>query len=190
MMGISISELASRIKMQPHTLRRYSRNESQPKPDLAMKLATVFGCDPAEVLGLTVRNNNIPLAKIPLYGSAEAGPGADITDMDRAIDHISRPPFLLSATNAYAIFVVGESMSPRFRSGEIVYVDPAVPVRTGGDAIIQMADNKGNLTAIIKEFVAQDDDKLSLFQHNPNKKLKIPTSNVTSIHGIRGMYVT
>ena len=65
-----------------------------------------------------------------------------------------------------------------------------MPVRTGGDAIIQMADNKGNLTAIIKEFVAQDDDKLSLFQHNPNKKLKIPTSNVTSIHGIRGMYVT
>ena len=30
--------------------------------------------------------------------------------MDRAIDHIDRPSFLLSASSAYAVYVVGESM--------------------------------------------------------------------------------
>ena len=91
-MGISLSELARRVDMEPHTLRRYARNETQPKAELALKLATIFGCDPAEVMGFATPEQ-LPLSKIPLYGSAEAGIGSDITDMDRAIDHVDRPPF-------------------------------------------------------------------------------------------------
>ena len=50
--GISISELARRVDMQGHTLRRYTREECEVKKDLAIKLAEVFGCMPSEVLGL------------------------------------------------------------------------------------------------------------------------------------------
>jgi phage repressor protein C with HTH and peptisase S24 domain len=187
-MGISIGELARRIDMQPHTLRRYARNESQPKPDLAIKIASVFGVDPAEVLGFAVAESN-PLAKIPLYGSAEAGVGSDITDMDRAIDHIDRPPFLLSATSAYAVYVVGESMVPRFKSGEILYVDPAVPIRRGADCIIQLADNL-KLSCIVKEYVKATDTDITVKQFNPDKQITIPKSRVTSIHLVRGSYIT
>jgi len=186
-MGVSIGELARRIDMQPHTLRRYARNESQPKPDLALKLASVFGCDPSEVLGFTT-SENIPLSRIPLYGSAEAGLGSDITNMDRAIDHVGRPSFLLSASSAYAVYVIGESMEPRFRSGEIVYVDPAVPIRGGADVIVQMAD-EDKLTAIVKEYSRSNDDAIILKQYNPEKKITIEKFRVTSIHLIRGIYM-
>ena len=187
-MGISIGELSRRIDMQPHTLRRYARNESQPKPDLAIKIASVFGVDPAEVLGFAVAEAN-PLAKIPLYGSAEGGLGADITDMDRAIDHIDRPPFLLSATNAYAIYVVGESMFPRFKSGEILYVDPALPLKRASDCIIQLAD-KLKLTCIVKEFVKTDETHVFVRQLNPDKEISLAKEQVTSIHMVRGIYIT
>lgn len=187
-MGISLSELARRVDMEPHTLRRYARNETQPKAELALKLGTIFGCDPAEVMGFATPEQ-LPISKIPLYGSAEAGIGSDITDMDRAIDHVDRPPFLLSATNAYAIYVVGESMSPRFRSGEIVYVDPAVPIRRGGDCIVQMAED-GKLTAIVKEYKNANDEHVLLQQYNPDKEIKITKDKVISIHSIRGMYIT
>lgn len=187
-MGVSIGELARRVGMEPHTLRRYARNESQPKPELALKLAAVFGCDPGEVLGFTTPEK-IPLSRIPLYGSAEAGLGSDITNMDRAIDHIDRPSFLLSASSAYAVYVIGESMEPRFRPGEIVYVDPAVPIRAGVDVIVQMAD-EDKLTAIVKEYSGSNDDAIIFKQYNPEKKITIEKFRVTSIHLIRGIYIT
>ena len=187
-MGISIGELSRRIDMQPHTLRRYARNESQPKPDLAIKIASVFGVDPAEVLGFAVAEAN-PLAKIPLYGSAEAGLGSDITDMDRAIDHIDRPSFLLSATNAYSVYVVGESMFPRFRSGEILYIDPALPLKRASDCIIQLADGL-KLTCIVKEYVKTDETRVFVRQLNPDKEISLAKEQVTSIHMVRGIYIT
>ena len=187
-MGVSLSEIARRVDMQPHTLRRYARNESQPKHDLALKLSTVFGCDPSEVMGFAAREP-IALAKIPLYGSAEGGIGSDITNMDRAIDHIDRPSFLLSASSAYAVYVVGDSMAPRFRSGEIVYVDPAVPIRRGTDCVVQIAED-GVLTAIIKEYVSSTETKLTLRQYNPDKEIIIDANNVTNVHLVRGMYIT
>lgn len=187
-MGISIGELSRRIDMQPHTLRRYARNESQPKPDLAIKIASVFGVDPAEVLGFAVAEAN-PLAKIPLYGSVEAGLGSDITDMDRAIDHIDRPPFLLSATNAYSVYVVGESMFPRFKSGEILYIDPALPLKRASDCIIQLADGL-KLTCIVKEYVKTDETYVFVRQLNPDKEISLSKTEVTSIHMVRGIYIT
>tara|TARA_R110001606_G_scaffold99306_1_gene219135 strand:+ start:118 stop:714 length:597 start_codon:yes stop_codon:yes gene_type:complete len=184
--GISISEVARRIDMQPHTLRRYARGDSEPKLELANKIAEIFGCTATEVLGIeTVAGH--PLGKIPLYGSASAGLGSDITNMDRAVDHINRPSFLISQANAYAVFVVGESMEPRFRSGEVLFVDPDAPVRKGADVIVQTIEDE-ELTAIIKTYISSDDHDLKLQQLNPNKELLIPKTKVTSIHAVQGSW--
>ena len=187
-LGVSIEELARRVDMNPHTLRRYARNESQPKPALTLKLAGVFGCDPNEILGFPV-SENATLSRIPLYGITEDIPGSDIIDMDRALDHIDRPSFLLSASNAYAVYVGGESMTPRFRSGEIVYVDPAVPIRSGGDVVVQMSDNN-KLTAIVKEYTHSDDYLIYLKEFASKEQVSIEKFRITAIHLIRGMYIT
>jgi len=114
---------------------------------------------------------------------------AEVIDMDRALDHIDRPSFLLSASNAYAVYVGGESMAPRFRSGEIVYVDPAVPIRSGGDVVVQMSD-KNKLTAIVKEYSHSDDYQIYLKEFTSREQVPIEKFRVTSIHLIRGMYIT
>jgi len=185
--NISISELARRIKMEPHTLRRYTRGEGEPKIDLANKLAEVFGCMPSEVLGLEQVTGN-PIGKMPLYGPVAAGMFDGQTCMDRAIDHIGRPSFMISQENAYAVFVVGNSMEPRFKTGEVLFVDPDAPVRQGCDVVVQI-NNNGELTAVAKEFQSWDDDTLTLHQLNPDKVLKIDRKQITAVHSVQGTWM-
>lgn len=187
--SISISELARRIDMEPHTLRRYTRGETEPKSDLALKLADVFGCMPSEVLGLEPVGD--PIGKMPLYGPVAAGHFNGQTCMDKAVDHIGRPSFLISKENAYAVFVVGESMEPRFKAGEVLFVDPDAPIRQGSDVVVQinLDENYGELTAVTKEFKSWDNDTLTLHQLNPDKLITIARNQITAIHSVQGTWM-
>ena len=185
--GISISELARRCEMEPHTLRRYARGESEPKPDLAVRIAEIFGCMPTEVLGLEPLETE-PLGKIPLYGPVNAGFWDGETAMDKAVDHIARPSFIMGQSNAYAVFVVGSSMEPRFKPGEILYVDPDVPIRQGADVVVQL-NNDGDLTAVVKTFKSADDRGLRLEQINPAIPILFEKSIVTAVHAVQGTWM-
>ena len=187
MKGISISELARRCDMEPHTLRRYARGESEPKSELAVKLAEIFGCMPTEVLGLEPLET-APLGKIPLYGPVNAGFWDGETAMDKAVDHIARPSFIMGQSNAYAVFVVGSSMEPRFKPGEILYVDPDVPIRQGADVVVQL-NNDGELTAVVKQYKNADDSKVRLAQLNPDKEIAFDKNMVTALHAVQGSWI-
>ena len=185
--GISISELARRCDMEPHTLRRYARGESEPKPELAVKLSEIFGCMPTEVMGLEPLEVE-PLGKIPLYGPATAGGWDGEIAMDKAVDHIARPSFVMGQSNAYAVFVVGSAMEPRFNSGEVLYIDPDVPIRQEADVVVQL--NQGDkLTAVLKRFKFADDDGVKLEQLNPVMPVSFEKSIVTAIHAIQGSWM-
>tara|TARA_R100000234_G_C4996463_1_gene178199 strand:+ start:758 stop:1354 length:597 start_codon:yes stop_codon:yes gene_type:complete len=185
--GISISELARRCDMEPHTLRRYARGESEPRSDLAVRLADIFGCMPTEVLGLEPLETE-PLGKIPLYGPVNAGTWDGETAMDRAVDHIARPSFLMGQSNAYAVFVVGSSMEPRFNAGEILYIDPDVPIRQGADVVVQL-NHDGELTAVVKRFISTDNSGVRLKQLNPALPISFDKEVVTSIHAVQGSWL-
>ena len=49
--NITIAKLAVAIGVQPHTLRRYTRHEAEPKLELAEKLAQFFDVSVADVIG-------------------------------------------------------------------------------------------------------------------------------------------
>lgn len=186
--NISISEVARRVGMHGHTLRRYTRGECEVKKDLAIKLAEVFGCMPSEILGLEPANPDQTIGKIPLYGAASAGPWNGAAAMSRAIDHIGRPSFLMSQDNAYGVFVIGTSMEPRFRAGEILFVDPDAPVRQGCDVVVQL-NTDGELTAIAKQFKSMDDTQLRLHQLNPDEDLTISRDQVVAVHPVQGTWM-
>ena len=173
--------------MEPHTLRRYARGESEPKPDLAIALAEIFGCMPAEVLGLEPIETE-PLGKIPLYGPVSTGVWGDQTDMDKAVDHIARPSFLLGQSDAYAVFVVGSSMEPRFNTGEILYVDPSAFIRQSADVVVRL-NHDGALTAVVKRFLSADDNGVKLEQLNPSVPVAFGKEVVISIHAVQGSWM-
>jgi len=108
--------------------------------------------------------------------------------MSRAIDHIGRPSFLMSQDNAYGVFVIGTSMEPRFRAGEILFVDPDAPVRQGCDVVVQL-NTDGELTAIAKQFKSMDDTQLRLHQLNPDEDLTISRDQVVAVHPVQGTWM-
>jgi len=122
-----------------------------------------------------------------LYGAAQAGIGFDITDVTEPIDAIETPSWLKSVPDAYAVFVSGTSMQPRFKPREIVYVHPGRPYRDGDYVVVQLKAN-GVAHAIVKRFVEVTDTHVVLHQHNPDRKVTHKLEEVAAIHCIVGSY--
>jgi phage repressor protein C with HTH and peptisase S24 domain len=124
-------------------------------------------------------------ARIPAYGQAVGGrDGEFILNGNRIVD-ILAPPSLQGVPDAYAVYVVGDSMEPRYFAGEAVFVNPRLPVRRGDFVVAQIAVDDGEPPhAYIKRFVARDARTLRLEQFNPKKTLAFPVARVISVHRI------
>ena len=191
--GLKIPELAKIIDVKAPTLRVYTRGEREPRPALAEKIAEALGCTANEVMGFDMNGGPPPKDvgenQIPVYGNAAAGLGADVTDVSSPVEYVDRHPLMASSANGYAVFVVGTSMEPRFREGEIVYVRPGKPPRKGDDVVVQIEDGKTR-TAIVKEYVSADDDEVTLRQYNPSKEITIRRDTIAAIHIVCGTSIT
>ena len=124
-------------------------------------------------------------ARIPAYGQAVGGrDGEFILNGNRIVD-ILAPPSLQGVPDAYAVYVVGDSMEPRYFAGEAVFVNPRLPVRRGDFVVAQIAVEDGEPPhAYIKRFVAREARSLKLEQFNPKKMLEFPMGRVISVHRI------
>ena len=187
--NLSVAELAKKIDMQPAALRRYTRQEAQPKLELAQQIADTLNVAVDNVLGVKIGSEKIEVAKrqMPLYGAVQGGIGHDITDLSDAIDAIDTPSWLASVPDAYAVFVTGTSMQPRFNPREICYVHPGRPYREGDYVVVQLSAN-GSTHAIVKKFVELTDTHVVLTQHNPDRELKYGREQVAAIHVVVGSY--
>jgi phage repressor protein C with HTH and peptisase S24 domain len=127
-----------------------------------------------------------PSATIPVYSCALAGTDGSIEISPTLIDAVETPPQLSGVSDAYAVRVSGDSMEPRYESGETVYVHPREPIKKGVYVVAQVGDTieTGAVMGYIKKFVSADDQSVVLEQFNPAKKLKFPRNRVRSIHKI------
>lgn len=120
--------------------------------------------------------------RLPILGRAMAGDEAMIFDNDKIEEYINRPPELTAVRNAYAIYVFGNSMEPRYFTGEILYINPNKPVSEGQFAIIQTMDN----TALIKLIKEISPEQITYEQYNPKKEIKREYKHIKSLHLIVG----
>lgn len=123
---------------------------------------------------------------IPVYGQAMGGKDGKFILNGNKIADILAPPVLAGVPNAYAVYVVGDSMEDRYRAGEAVYVNPRLPVRRGDYVVAQIAaDEEGEPPfAYVKRFVGLDAKLLKLEQLQPKKTLEFPADRVVSVHKI------
>jgi phage repressor protein C with HTH and peptisase S24 domain len=124
-------------------------------------------------------------ATIPAYGQAVGGKdGEFILNGNRIVDVLA-PPSLQGVPDAYAVYVVGDSMEPRYFAGEAVFVNPRLPVRRGDFVVAQVAVAESEPPhAYVKRFVGRDARSLKLEQFNPKKALDFPVGRVISVHRI------
>jgi phage repressor protein C with HTH and peptisase S24 domain len=124
---------------------------------------------------------------IPVYGQAVGGKDGEFLLNGIQISEVLAPASLSSVQDAYAVYVVGESMEPRYFAGETVFVNPRLPVTKGAFVVAQIASGgaEGDPPhAYVKRFVSQDSKRLRLEQYNPKKTLEFPSSKVESLHRI------
>lgn len=201
----SAAELARQAGLKEGRVRTYLLNTRHAPLDVCQKLAKVLGCEAAWLFEGTgpvksqsgekiesnigaikkVNNNHSPRV-IPLYGSALAGPDGSFALEKPVVDMIEAPAVIGDVQDAYAVYVVGESMEPRYEPGEIVFVHPRLPVRRGDYVLVQVAqdENDGLIEGFIKKFESISDATLVVSQFNPKKEIRFARNRVRAVHKI------
>jgi transcriptional regulator with XRE-family HTH domain len=103
---------------------------------------------------------------LPVYAAVEGGPG-EITVSTDPIDMVPRPWYLGSVRDGYAVLVVGESMVPAFRPGEMAIVNPRLAPLRNKDHILVKEAADGSFRATIKHLLNWSDEDWKLEQFNP-----------------------
>ena len=120
--------------------------------------------------------------RIPIRSGARGGADQEMFLEDGPIGYTARPANLGGVRSAYAIYMVGNSMEPRYEPGWLLHVNPFKPPTRGRDVVIY----KEGQAVLIKQFVAWEADMLVLRQLNPPETLRIPRDQVRECHLVVG----
>lgn len=123
---------------------------------------------------------------VPVYGRACGGDDGKYEFNGEVIGWAPRPANLRGVPGVYAVYIDGESMYPRYKSGETAIAQPGRSIAKGDDVIVQLApDNESDSPfGFVKEFVGYTPTKIILSQFNPVKRIEFDRDRVVSVHRI------
>lgn len=127
-------------------------------------------------------------ADVPIYGTAAGsviGEFEGFNFEDGEIGFARRPPGLQHHRDAYAIYVVNDSMYPEHRAGDLRFATPHRPPAVGDTVILQVRMHEGApLQAFIKTLVKMTRDSIIVSQHNPPAQMEFRRETVVAIHRV------
>jgi lambda repressor-like predicted transcriptional regulator len=125
---------------------------------------------------------------LKVLGMAEGGPDGWCWWNGDIIETIRRPDNLVGVPGAYAVYVTGSSMEPRYCAGEKAHIHPGRPVLPGAYVLVQRKPlHEGDAPlAIIKRLVRRSASKVTLEQLNPKKQFDVAAADIVSIHKVVG----
>lgn len=123
---------------------------------------------------------------VPVLGTVVGGSQSDFHLNGDTVDWARRPPGLALVRDAYAVFVTGDSMAPRFEPGEMLFANPGRPPRSGDDVIVQIhpEDDGEPVPCFVKRFVKRTPSLVICEQFNPPRTVEYTLSAVLAIHRI------
>ncbi len=192
--GISLAAASRAIGRNHAYLQQFLKRGSPRVLDAAARAALAeFFQVPAETFGdaAPVRQPAVPLVgnarpaldqntqtfaaaamprDVPVMGSTVGGTRGDFSLNGEVVDYVRRPP-ALENTNAFALYVQGDSMWPWRAAGSLVYVHPARPPRIGDHVVVEIhgdgGDDAGEHPCYVKRLVERSPRLLRLGQYNP-----------------------
>ena len=139
----------------------------------------------------SISGSEIPEGSVPLFDEVPAGDG-DYDPVQVGLDNGLASAFIptawLPSTDfqvVYAVVVRGDSMSPRYQDGDIVFVSNDAPFEEGMPAVYRLADGEAGL----KYAYEIDEDAVEFRSHNERYPAKRrPRSMVVRIGRVVGSY--
>jgi phage repressor protein C with HTH and peptisase S24 domain len=206
--GTSQADLARRLRLAPSAISRMLKGERQMKLLEAVQIAAFLGVSQDDVLhhagdgggaaerrepgrrGRPPRAAAMPSPTmptradaIPIRSGARGGGDQEMFLEDGPIGYTPRPANLGGVRGAYAIYMIGDSMEPRYQQGWLLHVNPFKPPIRGRDVVVY----KRGQAVLIKQFLRWDDDALLLRQLNPAEELRVPREEVLECHLVVGV---
>lgn len=202
----SAREVSIAATGKPDTVRNILRGATQdPKAVVLDKVAAELDTtsdwllgktDTVEIVGKGLRPAEVEVparqqmpSDVPVYGTAAGSHlrGAFQLVEGTTIDYVRRPPGLTGAADAYALYVEGSSMEPRFEPGELVFVHPHRPARLGDAVIVQVAVSPGQIEASIGFLRRRTADHVVIGKLNPAAEVQLNRAHVTAVHRVLTM---
>src|SRR5216684_7793607 len=191
--GTSQADLSRHLRLAPSAISRMLKGERQMKLLEAVQVAAFLGVSQEDVLRhagasgtaaartVPARRGRPPRAAgtagvppraepIPIRSAGRGGGDQEMFLEDGPIGYTPRPANLVGVRGAYAIYMVGDSMEPRYEQGWLLHVNPFKPPTRGRDVVVY----KTGQAVLIKQFVRWDNDALVLHQLNPPGELRVP----------------
>ena len=205
--GATQADLARHLRLAPSAVSRMLKGERQMKQLETVQIASFLRVSPEEVLRHAVAEAQAqpgfepprsgrgrpPTAvsggalprltdSIPIRSAARGGSEQAMFLEDGPIGYTARPSNLSGVRAAYAIYMVGDSMEPRYEPGWLLHVNPFKPPTRGRDVVVY----KKGQAVLIKQFVGWEGDLLVLRQLNPPDMLRIPRAEIEEFHLVVG----
>lgn len=182
--------LAAAMGLDPSGVNRLLTGQRQLKAHEVPIVQAYLEEPPPQIIApvLPSRTGQTGADLLPVLGMAEGGPDGWNLWNGEVIQYVPRPANLIGVPGAYAVYITGSSMSPRYEAGEIVHVHPAKPTQPGAYVLVQRkpAQDGDPPLAIIKRLVKRSGDKVTLEQFNPEKQFTIPANSIHTMHRVVG----
>lgn len=177
-LGTSVEYLLGHTdQIQPETIRLVPEFQLPSRPDMPRDIP-VYGTGLAADLEL-----------LDLNGKSVFVEQVELSMSEGAIDFVTRPPALAGRKDIYAIYISGDSMSPRHYSGDAVLVEPARPPAIGDDVLVivkaPLGEGEEPTVAMVKRLVRLSASFVELEQFNPPMTFRVERSKVHSIQRIK-----
>jgi phage repressor protein C with HTH and peptisase S24 domain len=209
--GLSQSALARRLGVSPQSIQQLESAHVR-RPRYLLALSRLFEVSPGwledgsgnagEVPALESKRELPPANTLPgalyvptpanqpadveVWGVAAGGDGGDFTFNGTVIDYVRRPPGLSDARTVFAIYVVGDSMAPRYEHGDLIFVHKGRPARLGDDVVVELRGEAGAPGACyVKRLLRRSASKITLRQFNPPRDdLEFKTAEIKQIYRV------
>ena len=208
------AQLAEQLSVTPQAVSGWERDESKPELDKVEKLSLLLDMSLTYLLrgdsdathgymaeaaqraeeNRPSRQELIPGERLvgardfPIYAAAQGGDGFMIVHSD-VMEYVKRPVILEGVPDSYGVLIVGESMIPAYRPGDMALVHPRRPMERNSDVILYDHDHRtGDARSMIKRLIGFNDRQFKLEQFNPAKTFNEHRADWPICHQVVGMY--
>jgi phage repressor protein C with HTH and peptisase S24 domain len=121
----------------------------------------------------------------PIYPATMGGSGHVLITFD-PLEYVERPAMLQHVSDAYGVLVVGESMVPAFRPGDVAWVNPRLPPMRDTDVVLFHEPPSGESECMIKQLNNWNGQDWVLEQFNPPKEFTASRAEWRTCHRVVG----
>lgn len=155
--------LAKLLGINRATISMYERNQRTPSPDILKKYAEIFDVSVDYILGNNEAKKGENYVRINVYGSVPAGVPIEAIEDITDTEDLSFKDF--DPNKQYlGLKVDGDSMYPKYLSGDTVIVEKTPQCENGDDCVVYV----NGFDATLKTVIFNDDGTITLKPANPS----------------------